>query len=107
MAKKSFAGRVGSRGREQAPDKDLTIDVEALKPTTAPTPLEEEPARRRGGVKPVQNDRVGKQSLNVYLDKNVKKQVAMLGIELEKNLTELTSEAFNDLFKKYNKPPIA
>ncbi|GJM01456.1 MAG: hypothetical protein DHS20C07_31350 [Methyloligella sp.] len=108
MNKKSFAGRVGSKGREQVSNPNLVVDLDALtpKPTTT-TPSIEQPKRHRGGVKPIQNDRIGKQSLNVYLDKNVKKQFAMLSIELEKNQTELLIEALNELFKKYNKPPIA
>lgn len=109
MSKKSFAGRVGSKGREQITNPNLVVDLDALTPkltaTTVTTPSIEQPKRQKGGVKPIQNDRIGKQSFNVYLDKNVKKQFAMLSVELEKNQTELLIEALNGLFKKYNKPP--
>ena len=112
MSKKSFAGRIGPKARDKDPEKNLAVDLNTIeKKVSETTPAKEQPVeqpkRPRGGTKSIQADRIGKQSLNIYLDKNAKKQFAMLGIELEKNQTELVIEALNDLFKKYGKPPIA
>ena len=105
---KGFAGKVGSRAREPSPA--LHIDTDAL---LGKSPEEEhelsgkEPERPRGGRKPVQRDRIGKQAIGGFFDKAVKKQFAILSAELEKDKTALLAEAINDLFRKYNKPPTA
>ena len=107
MAKKSFAGRVGSKAREQATNPDLTIDLNALGAKEAPATKTEQPERRGGGVKPIQSNRIGKYQISAFFEKNVKKQFDMLSVEVDKNKTELLTEAINDLFKKHNKPPVA
>lgn len=109
--KNSFAGIVGSKAREKATNPDLTVDTKALgiKPETVIKTAEnsEIVKRSRGGVKPIQKDRIGKHPITTFVDKSVKKQFSMLCIENEKTQAELTLEAINDLFKKYGKPPIA
>ena len=110
MTQRGFAGRVGSKNREPVPG--LEIDTKALlgeaPATPEPTlPLAMQARRPRGGKKPVQADRLGKTQIGAHFDKNVKKQFAMLGIELDKSHQELLTEALNDLFKKYSKPTIA
>jgi hypothetical protein len=105
---KGFAGKVGSRARESSPA--LHIDTDALlgKASEAErAPTDKEPERPRGGRKPVQRDRIGKQAIGGFFDKAVKKQFAILSAELEKDKTALLAEAINDLFRKYNKPPTA
>lgn len=107
MAKKSFSGLVGSKARGQATNPDLAVDLSALGVKETPTSQVTQPERKGGGIKPIQSNRIGKYQISAFFEKNVKKQFDMLSIEVDKNKTELLTEALNDLFKKYNKPPIA
>lgn len=52
-------------------------------------------------------DRVGKKQTIFHLPEAAKKQLAMLAIEVDQTQQALLSEALNDLFRKYDKPPIA
>lgn len=52
-------------------------------------------------------DRVGKKATLFQLPIAAKKQLAFLAIERETTQQALLSEALNDLFKKYEKQPIA
>ena len=52
-------------------------------------------------------DRVGKKQTIIQMPQAAKKQLAILAIENEITQQALLSEAINDLFKKYGKPPIA
>lgn len=106
MTKKSFAGLIGTKAREQVHNPELTVDLEALGVQNK-TETQGQMIRKRGGVKPIQKDRIGKQPLSVFLERNAKKQFDILSVEVERNRTELLTEAINDLFRKYNKPPIA
>ncbi len=109
MTTKSFAGRVGSKNRGQTDKPDLAVDLVALGAETTKTisTSEKQPTRPRNGQKPIQEDRKRKQLVGGFFDKSVKKQFVMLGVEIDKNQTELMAEALNDLFKKYNKPSVA
>lgn len=107
MTKKSFAGLIGSKAREQATKPELTVDLKALGVQEAPAPQVQPFERKGGGTKPIQKNRIGKYQVSAFFEKNAKKQFDMLSVEVEKNKTELLTEAINDLFRKYNKPPIA
>ena len=102
--KNSFAGRIGSKGRGEINNPDLAVNIEDLNPKPKETE-QTKPAKSTNRF--VQENRKGKQIIGGYFDKSVKKQFAMLGLEIEKNQTELITEALNDLFHKYKKPPIA
>ena len=52
-------------------------------------------------------DRATKRQLIVHMHEAAKKQLAMRAIERDQTQQALMSEALNDLFKKYDKPPIA
>ena len=52
-------------------------------------------------------DRATKRQLIFHMPEAAKKQLAMLAIERDQTQQALMSEALNDLFKKYDKPPIA
>lgn len=52
-------------------------------------------------------DRAGKKQTIFHLPEAAKKQLAMLAIEVDQTQQALLSEALNDLFRKYDKPPIA
>lgn len=52
-------------------------------------------------------DRVGKKQTIFHMPEAAKKQLAILAVEIEQTQQSLLTEALNDLFKKYGKPPIA
>ena len=106
MKKRSLAGLVGSKRNTLSEKPELAVDVSSLSSEVATIPTKQS-ERRRGGTQPIQPSRVGKQLVGSFFEKNVKKQFVMLALEEEKNQSELLTEAINDLFKKYNKPPIA
>jgi hypothetical protein len=58
-------------------------------------------------VKEKRPDRVGRKATLFQVPESAKKQLAILGIEVDKTQQALLSEALNDLFKKYGKQPIA
>lgn len=51
--------------------------------------------------------RVGKKPVTGFFDPAVSKQIKVLGLNQGKTMQELLQEAFNDLFRKYDLPPIA
>lgn len=52
--------------------------------------------------------RRGKKAVMGFFSREVSSQLKILGIELnDKSIQDLLSEALNDLFLKYKKPPIA
>jgi len=51
--------------------------------------------------------RAGKKAVPLWLPAAAKRQLDMLVIEQDTTKQALLSEAVNDLFKKYRKPPIA
>lgn len=105
--KNSFVGRVGPKARV-ANNSDLAVDINALGMQGTPTSKVKELVRRKGGgIKPIQANRIGKLQISAFFEKNVKKQFEILCIEREKNQTEMLTEAINDIFRKYGKPPIA
>ena len=67
----------------------------------------EEPATAPADQKQPRPDRVGKKQTIFHMPEAAKKQLAILAIECEQTQQNLLSEALNDLFKKYGKPPIA
>lgn len=69
-------------------------------------PVEADPAALSNQKQP-RLDRVGKKQTIFHMPEAAKKQLAILAIEYEQTQQALLSEALNDLFKKYGKPPIA
>jgi hypothetical protein len=63
-----------------------------------PTPVVH-PARQRG--------REGKVSITQWVDPIVRKQVAQIALDVDKDQYELINEALNLLFEKYGRSPIA
>jgi len=58
-------------------------------------------------VTPRVNSRAGKVTITTYVDPLARKQVAQLGLDLDRDQQSLVNEALNLLFEKYGKPPIA
>jgi hypothetical protein len=51
--------------------------------------------------------RVGKKPVTAFFDPEVSRQIKKLGLDQDKTMQDLLQEALNDLFRKYNLPPIA
>ena len=54
-----------------------------------------------------QISRMGKVNLSHWVDPLVRKQLAQLALDADKTQAQFINEAFNLLFEKYGKPPIA
>ena len=51
--------------------------------------------------------RQGKKTIAGHFDPAVSRQLRALGLESDRSVQDLLSEAINGLFEKYGKPPIA
>ena len=51
--------------------------------------------------------RVGKKPVTGFFEPAVSRQLKRLGLDHERTMQELIQEALNDLFRKYEQPPIA
>jgi hypothetical protein len=67
--------------------------------------IEAEPMRR--GLAPRQKGREGKVSITQWVDPVVRKQIAQIALDEDKDQYELVNEALNLLFEKYGRSPIA
>ena len=56
---------------------------------------------------PRQKGREGKVSITQWVDPVVRKEVAQIALDLDKDQYELVNEALNLLFEKYGRSPIA
>jgi hypothetical protein len=80
-----------------------------------PRPVAVPPAALAEGVAPpaappgraVQRSRIGKVSIGVWVDPAVRKQLAQLALDTDKDQGDLIAEGLNLLFERYGKPPIA
>jgi hypothetical protein len=70
----------------------------------APTPAVGEASHRPA---PRQQGRLGKVSITQWVDPVVRKQIAQLALDEDKNQQDLVNEALNLLFEKYGRSPIA
>jgi hypothetical protein len=68
-----------------------------------------EPVHTTGSsaIKASAPSRVGKKPVTGFFDPAVSRQIKKLGLDQDKTMQELLQEAFNDLFRKYDLPPIA
>jgi hypothetical protein len=55
----------------------------------------------------VQASRVGKVSIGLWVDPAVRKQLAQLALDSDRDQGELIAEGLNLLFERYGRPPIA
>ena len=51
--------------------------------------------------------RAGKKPITGFFDPEVSKQIKKVALDKDKTMQELLQEALNDLFRKYDLPPIA
>lgn len=76
------------------------------KPVAVPTVAAPGPAPI-SATKAVQRSRIGKVSIGVWVDPAVRKQLAQIALDHDKDQADLLVEALNLLFERYGKPPIA
>jgi hypothetical protein len=57
--------------------------------------------------RPTVPSRIGKKPITGFFDPAVSRQIKKLGLDQDKTMQEILQEAFNDLFRKYDLPPIA
>src|SRR4051812_22867023 len=76
------------------------------KPTPAPPDAAPTETPASGG-RSVQRSRIGKVSIGVWVDPAVRKQLAQIALDTDKDQSELMAEALNLLFERYGKPTIA
>jgi hypothetical protein len=77
----------------------------ALVPPSAPAEATAPPAAPAGRT--VQRSRIGKVSIGVWVDPAVRKQLAQLALDTDKDQGDLMAEGLNLLFERYGKLPIA
>jgi hypothetical protein len=76
------------------------------KPAPLPAPVDTIPMQT-APVAVAQPSRRGKVAITYWDDPLVRKQIAQLGLDLDRNQADLVAEALNLLFEKYGKSPIA
>ncbi len=74
--------------------------------TTTPQP-KAQPAPDVAAMKSVQRSRVGKVSIGMWVDPAVRKQLAQISLDTDKDQNDLLVEALNLMFERYGKPTIA
>src|SRR3954451_19761955 len=81
------------------------------KPAAVPVPVSSSPPPAAQADAPagrtVQRSRIGKVSIGVWVDPAVRKQLAQIALDEDKDQADLLVEALNLLFEQYGKPPIA
>jgi hypothetical protein len=77
------------------------------KPAAVPLPAEASAPPAAPAGRTVQRSRIGKVSIGVWVDPAVRKQLAQLALDTDKDQGDLVAEGLNLLFERYGKPPIA
>jgi hypothetical protein len=79
-----------------------------------PTPLTHVSAQESKQVQPPTKttqtgppSRIGKKPVTGFFEPAVSRQLKRVGLDHDKTMQELIQEALNDLFRKYDLPPIA
>jgi hypothetical protein len=86
-------------------DEHAVIRPAGVVPSRAPSTSEIEEPRRVAA--PRQKGREGKVSVTQWVDPVVRKQIAQIALDEDKDQYELVNEALNLLFEKYGRSPIA
>ena len=72
-----------------------------------PAAVPASPQPRQEAAQATHWSRVGKVQICAYLDPLVRKQLGQISLDTDLKQVELIAEAFNLLFERYGKPPIA
>lgn len=92
-------------GLRAVKDEHAVIRPTEATPTRAPSIVEIGEPRRVGA--PRQKGREGKVSITQWVDPLVRKQIAQIALDEDKDQYELVNEALNLLFEKHGRSPIA
>jgi hypothetical protein len=79
------------------------------RPTSSTTILESQPPEKTRShlLRAVPPSREGKKPVTGFFSPEISRQIKKLGLEQDKTMQHLLQEALNDLFRKYDLPPIA
>jgi hypothetical protein len=98
----------GSSGMSKKPT--LSAALQSLE-SRRPGPVSPDVAADRAAVEKGPStqppSRLGKKTIAGHFDPAVSRQLRALGLEHDRTVQDLLSEALNGLFEKYGKPPIA
>jgi hypothetical protein len=86
-------------------DEHAVIRPTEVTPSRVPSTVDAEEPHR--AVTPRQKGREGKVSITQWVDPVVRKQIAQMALDEDKDQYELVNEALNLLFEKYGRSPIA
>ena len=86
-------------------DEHAVVRPTEIIPSRAPSSMNAQEPRRV--MAPRQKGREGKVSITQWVDPVVRKQIAQIALDEDKNQYELVNEALNLLFEKYGRSPIA
>jgi hypothetical protein len=68
---------------------------------------QEHSGQGRRVLRAVAPSRAGKKPITGFFDPEVSRQIKKVALDKDKTMQELLQEALNDLFRKYDLPPIA
>lgn len=77
------------------------------RPKPAPSPAAPPPPPAAMAPRTVQRSRIGKVSIGVWVDPAVRKQLAQLSLDTDRDQSDLIAEGLNLLFERHGRPPIA
>ena len=92
-------------GLRAVKDEHAVVRPTEVTPSRGRSAVEDEEPRRT--VAPRQKGREGKVSITQWVDPVVRKQIAQIALDEDKDQYELVNEALNLLFEKYGRSPIA
>jgi hypothetical protein len=92
-------------GLRAVKDEHAVVRPTEVIPPSAPSAIDDEEPRKV--VAPRQKGREGKVSITQWVDPVVRKQIAQIALDEDKDQYELVNEALNLLFEKYGRSPIA
>lgn len=98
--KRNSMAQALSQAAGHAYSRHSTPESEPEKPTTKEN-------TRGVRLKAVAPSREGKKPITGFFEPEVSRQIKKAAIESDKTMQELLQEALNDLFRKYDLPPIA
>ena len=101
MAKRNSMAEALSQAAGHSYSRPAVIDAPERK--QEPLPISG-PGSPRNTTAP---SRVGKKPITGFFDPAVSRQLKKLGLDQDHTIQDLLQEALNDLFRKYDLPPIA
>jgi hypothetical protein len=92
-------------GLRAVKDEHAVVRPAEIPPSRVRSAVDDEEPRRT--LAPRQKGREGKVSITQWVDPVVRKQIAQIALDEDRDQYELVNEALNLLFEKYGRSPIA